>query len=106
MTPQIPPLPAMLTIMGWHGSTAARVLIVGSTPKRRVIRALRRTKLAGRDRWLDAGREAFVPAHAVAVAPCRWDHPDWKEDAERALAVEPRRPRTREEAEAMKGRTT
>ncbi|MBL8605196.1 MAG: hypothetical protein JNK72_24915 [Myxococcales bacterium] len=41
------------------------MLIVGETPKRYRIRALTRTRLGGRDRWLEAGEEALVPRAAV-----------------------------------------
>ncbi len=98
MIPQIPPLRAMLTISGWHGTTSTCVLVVGSTPKRYVVRALGPTKLVGRNRWLAFGEEASVPRSAVRVMPgaARW------EEVERALAVEPRRPATHEEAEQLK----
>ena len=100
MKPQIPPLPAMLMITGWHGSTVSRVLIVGETPKRYTIRALARTKLAGRGRWISRGEEAMVPRSAVRVEPALVNWAGW-EDAAEALALKPRRPRDWTEAEEM-----
>lgn len=61
------PVYAFLTICGWHGTTSTRVVIVGRTSKRVRIRAITRTKLAGRNRWLEPGEEALVPNTAVAV---------------------------------------
>lgn len=62
------PVFAHLVISGWHGATATRVLLVGFTPKRARIRAIERTKLAGRGRWLEPGAETLVPWTAVRVS--------------------------------------
>jgi hypothetical protein len=62
-------LAGWLRITGWHGSTHQRVLVVGETPKRRRIRAITRTRLAGRGRWLEPGEEALVPSTAVQIDP-------------------------------------
>lgn len=59
------PVYSYLTITGWHGSTSTLVMTVGMTPKRFRIRAITRTRLAGRNRWLDPGEEALVPKSAV-----------------------------------------
>lgn len=56
-----------LVLCGWHGSTATRVIIVGSTPKRYRIRALTLTRLPRRGRWLKPGDETLVPLTAVRV---------------------------------------
>ena len=52
---------------GWAGRYQQRVEIVGQTPKRTRIRAIVRTKLAGRQRWLKRGHEALVPKHVVTA---------------------------------------
>lgn len=54
-----------LGLQGWHGLTWTPVLVVGETPRRWRIRALERTRLAGRRRYLPAGAEALVPRGAV-----------------------------------------
>lgn len=59
------PVKSLLVIAGWHGTTATPVLTVGMTPKRFRIRAITRTRLAGRGRWLNPGEEALVPRSAV-----------------------------------------
>lgn len=61
------PVYAMLVISGWHGATATRVILTGITPKRFRIRAITRTRLAGRGRYLEPGVEALVPKTAVRV---------------------------------------
>ncbi len=61
------PVYAMLVISGWHGATATRVVLLGSTPRRFRIRAITRTRLAGRGRFLEPGQEALVPLTAVQV---------------------------------------
>jgi len=100
--PQIPPLPASLTIAGWHGTLAARVLIVGSTAKTLTVRAIGPTRLGGRGRSIAMGQEARVPRHCVTVEPRLWDHTSWKDEAAKALAMKPRRPKDETEAEAMR----
>lgn len=64
------PVYSYLVISGWHGSTATRVITVGQTPRRFRIRAITRTRLAGRGRWLEPGQETLVPTSAVR-------HGDW-----------------------------
>lgn len=59
------PIYSFLVINGWHGSSATQVLTVGITPKRFRIRAITRTRLAGRGRYLEPGEEALVPKSAV-----------------------------------------
>ena len=59
------PVYSYLVISGWHGATATKVITVGRTPKRIRIRAITRTRLAGRNRWLEPGQEAIVPPSAV-----------------------------------------
>lgn len=61
------PVHGLLLLSGWHGSSAHPVIIVGMTPKRFRIRAITRTRLAGRGRYLEAGEEALVPLTAVTV---------------------------------------
>lgn len=59
------PVYSYLVIVGWHGSSATRVITVGMTAKKFRIRAIERTRLAGRGRWLEPGEEALVPKTAV-----------------------------------------
>ena len=54
-------------VQGWSGLHKTRVLIVGETPKKWRIRAINTLKLGGRNRWIDAGSEALVPKHCVAM---------------------------------------
>ena len=54
-----------LVLGGWDGVSFREVSIIGETPKRWRIQALERTKLAGRDRWLEAGETTLVPRRAV-----------------------------------------
>lgn len=58
---------------GWGGRTESRVLVIGETPKRYRIQAIARTKLAGRDRYLNAGGTALVPKRAVSFTSM-YDH--------------------------------
>lgn len=62
------PLWATLTISGWHGATSSTVILVRDTRRRALVRAICRTKLGGRGRWLEAGAEAWVPRSAVMVS--------------------------------------
>lgn len=59
------PVFSYLVISGWHGATAQKVITVGMTPHRFRIRAITRTRLAGRGRWLEPGEEVLVPKTAV-----------------------------------------
>lgn len=69
------PVYSYLVISGWHGTSSTRVITVGSTPKRFRIKAITRTKLAGRGRWLEPGQEALVPKTAVR-------HGEWSKPVE------------------------
>lgn len=51
----------------WSGRSEEKVEIIGETPKRYRIRADRRIKLAGRDRWLEVGDDVLVPKTAVRI---------------------------------------
>lgn len=64
---KLPPVYGFLVISGWHGTSATRVIVTDMTPKKFRIRAIARTKLAGRNRWLDQGQEALVPKTAVRI---------------------------------------
>lgn len=55
----------LLCTDGYEGRTETRVEIIGETPKRYRIKAVRRTKLAGRDRWLEPGDDVLVPKAAI-----------------------------------------
>lgn len=65
MSKAMTPVHSLLVISGWHGTTSTPVLTVGITPKRFRIRAIERTRLSGRNRWLEPGEEALVPKSAV-----------------------------------------
>lgn len=54
-----------LVLDSWAGRSETPVEIIGQTPKRFRIRAITRTRLAGRDRWLKAGEVALVPICAL-----------------------------------------
>lgn len=56
---------AWLLMDGWEGRTEQPILVVGETPQRYRIKAVARTKLAGRCRWIYTGETALVPKHAV-----------------------------------------
>jgi hypothetical protein len=56
-----------LGLDGWAGRRERKVEVVGETPKRYRIRAIEKTKLAGRNRWLDVGKTALVPKYAVRL---------------------------------------
>ena len=64
-----PPRRAVLVLDGWEGRSETPVLVVGYTPKRWRIKAIERTRLAGRHRWLEAGAVALVPTRAVRFSP-------------------------------------
>lgn len=54
-----------LVMDSWAGRSEQLIEVVRATPTRFVIRAIDRTRLAGRDRWLECGDEAKVPQRAV-----------------------------------------
>ena len=54
-----------LRLNSWAGPSKTLVEIVEETPKRLRIRAIKRMRLAGRDRWLDAGQTALIVKHAI-----------------------------------------
>lgn len=54
-----------LVLDGWQGLIRREVQVIGETPKRYRIRALTRTRLAGRGRWLNPGQTVLVPKAAV-----------------------------------------
>lgn len=58
-----------LGLSGWAGDRWRKVEVVGETPKKYRIRAIEKTKLAGRSRWLEAGQTALVPKYAVRIEP-------------------------------------
>jgi len=54
-----------LCLNGWGGITKTPVEVVGFTPKRTRIKAITRTKLAGRCKWLEIGETTLVPQHSI-----------------------------------------
>lgn len=72
-TPSGEPRQAYIQLDGWGGRTETAVLVIGETPKRYRIKAVMRTKLAGRDRYLNAGDTTLVPKRAVTFTSM-YDH--------------------------------
>lgn len=58
---------AWLHVNTYAGHARYRVEVVGMTPKKYRIRALERTRLGGRCRWLYTGETALVPKEAVSL---------------------------------------
>lgn len=54
-----------LQLDGYAGRTATPVEIISTTRTHYRIKAITRTKLAGRERWLNPGDEALIPHNAV-----------------------------------------
>jgi hypothetical protein len=54
-----------LCLDGWGGRWMQFVELVGETPTRYRIRALGRTRLGGRNRWLEPDKTALVPKRAI-----------------------------------------
>ena len=67
MSDQSLPKRAFLRIDGWHGNIEQQILIVGETLKCWRIQAITATRLAGRNKWLNAGEEIVVPRFAVRI---------------------------------------
>lgn len=66
MTRMTKPAYGLLSVSGWGGVTKTEVFVVETTNNGRArIQAITRTKLGGRDRWLEPGHETMVPEHAV-----------------------------------------
>lgn len=59
---------AYLCTNSYAGRNEQAVLVVGETPKKYRIRAVMRTRVPGRCRWLAAGELALVPKQAVKFA--------------------------------------
>lgn len=81
-TATMTPIHSYLVLQGWHGTTTTPVLTVGITPKRFRIRAVQRTRLAGRNRWLEPGQEALVSKSAVR-------HGEWSKPADTSKEQRP-----------------
>jgi hypothetical protein len=66
-TDAAPPLPraAWLGTQSYAGLLWQRVVVIGETQKSWRIRAMAPTKLAGRNRWLNHGKTAYVPKHSI-----------------------------------------
>lgn len=67
--------PAKLWLNSWAGLHSEPVIVIAETAKRYRIRVEQRTKIAGRDRWLNVGETALVPKHSVRFE----DHPTGRE---------------------------
>lgn len=76
------PRQGYLNLDGWSGISSTLVEVVGATPKRLRIRAIEKTRLAGRWRWLEPGETALVPLRAITDAPLKTeaDAPEYPED--------------------------
>jgi hypothetical protein len=61
------PYVAEIGLTGWHGITWTPVRVVGRSKKKLRIMTLtdEPVKLAGRHRWLEPGKTATVPPHAL-----------------------------------------
>lgn len=59
----------ILMLTGYSGDSGQAVLVVGSTPTKTRIRAITRTRLGGRNRWIEPGEVALVPKASVKVQP-------------------------------------
>lgn len=57
--------PGLLHLDGYAGRTTQAVLVIGETPLRYRIRALAKTRLGGRNRWIDRGAIALIPKRAI-----------------------------------------
>jgi hypothetical protein len=55
----------VLVVDTWGGRFRQHVDVTGETLFRYRIRAIQRTQLAGRDRWLEPGQTALVPKRAI-----------------------------------------
>lgn len=57
----------IITVDGWAGRTRTAVEVLGLTKsgKKYRIRAIVRTKLGGRDRWLEPGQETTINRSVV-----------------------------------------
>ena len=84
------PRPAYLCFNDYAGFRMAPVLVVGETPQRLRIEAVRDMRLAGRNRRLPAGETALVPKGAVRFAPLldAWHEQVRLEAANEFLAAE------------------
>jgi hypothetical protein len=56
---------AYLLTDSYAGRSEQAVLVIGATPKRYRIKAVMRTRMPGRCRWLYTGEVALVPKTAV-----------------------------------------
>lgn len=65
MTTELVGIYGTLAVDGWWGRSLTRVEVIGQTAKRLRIRAIERTRMAGRDRWLEPGEVALVPTYSV-----------------------------------------
>lgn len=54
---------------GWAGIGAQEVLVIGETPKKYRVQAIKRTKIAGYNRWLEVDQQTLVPKYAVRFTP-------------------------------------
>lgn len=54
-----------LALGGYGGNALTVVEVIGQTPKRLRIRAITRTRLPGRLRWLEPEQVTLVPTYAV-----------------------------------------
>jgi hypothetical protein len=57
----------VLVLDGYAGRTYTPVDVIGETATKYRIRAITRTKLGGRARWIYVGEEALVPKSAIQL---------------------------------------
>lgn len=65
------PFTGWLNLSGWAGRTSKLVEVVGETPQRFRIRAIEKTRLSGRLRWLEPGETTLVPRHSITDEPLK-----------------------------------
>jgi hypothetical protein len=62
-----------IVTQSYAGRSEQAVLVIGETPKRYRIKAVMRTRMPGRYRWLEAGETALVPKRALSFISM-YDH--------------------------------
>ena len=61
------PCSGFLGTVGWHGIALTEVRVIGETPTKFRIKAIKPTKLGGRNRWLNKDDVILVPKTAVRI---------------------------------------
>lgn len=56
---------ARIHMAGWSGHWSEQIIVIGETPKRYRIQAIKRIVLPGRNRFLESGERALVPKNCI-----------------------------------------